>query len=303
MMCRKPYITTGAAYGCGQCMPCRVNRRRLWTHRIMLEAAGVKDKCFVTLTYDDKHLPTKNGVGVLMPSELQLWLKKFRRRIEPLKVRFYAVGEYGTVRERPHYHIMLFGWNGCLRGLTKTRPNDAESWKSCCENCRLVGETWGFGAIFIGGVTKASAGYVAGYTVKKMTSPDDKRLKGRPPEFCRMSLRPGIGANQMWDVASSMLAHNVLDTAVDVPQALNYGKSPMPLGRYLRKKLRTYVGRDEKAPVEVLEKASVELSVLREEWWAERKEGKFSDWLTNQSAGDVASQEARLKLFKKREVL
>lgn len=132
----------------------------------------------------------------------------------------------------------------------------------CCSRCRLIGETWGLGDVELGEVNKDSASYIAGYTVKKMTAPDDIRLRGRYPEFPRMSLRPGIGADAMWDVASKLLRS--LSVEADVPYALRqYGKLH-PIGRYLRQKLRTYVGRDPSAPEWLLKELEAELSPLRD---------------------------------------
>lgn len=105
----------------------------------------------------------------------------------------------------------------------------------------------------VGTLTSRSAQYITGYVAKKMTRPDDVRLDGRYPEFARMSLRPGIGAGALHDVASAMMRWKLEDKLVDVPVALRHGSSELPLGRYLRRLLRRYVGLDEKAPQAVLE--------------------------------------------------
>ena len=57
MLCRKPFSKKGAQFGCGQCMACRINRRRIWTHRIMLEALVSPSASFLTLTYNKENLP------------------------------------------------------------------------------------------------------------------------------------------------------------------------------------------------------------------------------------------------------
>lgn len=114
----------------------------------------------------------------------------------------------------------------------------------------------------VGQLTAKSANYIAGYVTKKMTHRSDIRLGGRCPEFARMSLWPGIGALAMFNVASEMLRYD-LQKRGDVPAALRYGGVMMPLGKYLRRKLRLYVGKDEKAPVEVQEELRGRLQLLR----------------------------------------
>lgn len=78
-----------------------------------------------------------------------------------------------------------------------------------------------------------------------MTKPDDPRLEGRHPEFARMSLKPGIGANYVPDIADVQLRYN--PDGVEVPFGLRHGSKIMPLGKYLVRKLRVQSGRDEKA--------------------------------------------------------
>jgi len=146
-----------------------------------------------------------------------------------------------------------------------------------------------------------TAQYTCGYVTKKMTAKDDYRLKGRHPEFARMSLRPGIGADAMWDVASSFMEFGLEDREADVPSALRHGQRLLPLGRYLQKRLRVMVGRDEKAPAEVLEKYKEELRPLRE--------AAFDNSLSLKSeivrAADqaVLNMEARARIFKQRRKL
>lgn len=134
--------------------------------------------------------------------------------------------------------------------------------RSCCPSCDLVVGTWKFGNIFIGDLNAKSAQYIAGYTVKKMTAKDDLRLDGRYPEFARMSLRPGIGANFMDEVASALLAYGE-EELDDVPGVLRHGMKMMPLGRYLRKRLRARIGREVTSPDAVAKKMEEALQPLR----------------------------------------
>lgn len=221
----------------------------------MLETALHADNAFVTLTYSDERLNyALNGLPTLVPLHLQLFFKRLRKASENSNrgpLRYYAVGEYGDESWRPHYHVALFNYPACERGRTgfgMVRP----SWQRCCVHCALVGNTWQHGNIYIGNLEADSAQYVAQYTTKKMTHADDPRLKGRHPEFARMSLRPGIGANMTWDIASTLLGFNLEKRAGDVPVTLRHGKTEMPLGRYLRRLIRRRIGKEDAVPEETL---------------------------------------------------
>ncbi|MEM2002571.1 MAG: hypothetical protein QXT77_08010 [Candidatus Methanomethylicaceae archaeon] len=226
-------------------------------------------------------------------------MKRFRKAIEPLRVRFYAVGEYGDQSERPHYHVAVFGYPRCSRGRTFYRPGgDDVDAPSCCEHCRLVHSSWSYGRVFIGDLTTESAQYIAGYVTKKMTRKDDIRLHGRYPEFARMSLRPGIGADAMHDVASTLLEFNLDELQTDVPSGLRHGGRVLPLGRYLRGKLREAIGRDKRAPQATLDEMDARLQELREE--ARRSDTSLKKLAIQKSKAKVASLEARNRIFKKR---
>jgi len=223
VLCKNPYVQGITPYPCGQCLPCRLNRRRLITHRLLLEQRCHEFSCFPTLTYTDETLPVD---GSLDPDHTSLWLKRLRRRLGPTRpVRYYLIGEYGDETFRPHYHAALFGL-------------------SSLEN-ELLSRSWAMGGTLLGTLTAESAQYIAGYVTKKMTAKDDPRLLGRHPEFARMSLRPGIGALAVPVIADALncsagAASIALDG--DVPTALNHGRKKLPLGRYLRRKLREELG-------------------------------------------------------------
>ena len=251
MFCRDVRMVAGRAYGCGQCMPCRINKKRVWVHRIMLEADQHASNAFVTLTYDDEHLPED---GSLHAKDAQDWLKRYRRAIEPRRVRYFLVGEYGDATWRPHYHVAIFNGLACERGNTRY----SKSGSPCCDACSLLASSWQRGAIHCGDLSAQSASYIAGYTTKKMTAKDDARLEGRAPEFARMSLRPGIGAHMMADVAHELLSLGLEAEMIDVPANLRHGGKVMPLGRYLRRRLRESMGREANAPAEAEIKPEVQ---------------------------------------------
>lgn len=306
MKCRNPFIRGGMGIPCGQCMPCRVNRRRVWTHRIMLEAMQHGDNTVATLTYSDDNIPRlDDGRGNLVKSDYQNFLKLLRKRYYEFsgrRIRFYCVGEYGDVTERPHFHIILFNHPNCRYGTSRYN----KVIRNCCSVCDTVRDIWAKGNIRLDEMSVEAASYVAGYVTKKMTGKDDLRLKGRNPEFGQMSLKPGIGAGAMWEVASSLMQFNLDELSADVPSALRHGKRLLPLGRYLRRKLRSYVGKDEATPESVLAELRAALLPLQEgaQASADATGLKYGDELRRLilEAGDqaVANMEARQRIFKKR---
>lgn len=319
-LCRNPYMQGMHAHGCGQCMPCRINRKRIWMHRILLEAACSPDNSFLTLTYRDEAMPL-NGTGhpTLSPRDLQIWLKRLRSKWSsfqddlhgpngtPTKLRYFAVGEYGDETQRPHYHVVLFGFPNCRylnSRYSKTKRN-------CCVPCDLVRDTWSHGNVFLGNLEPASAGYVAGYVTKKLTSKDDDRLitrctvcaqtSSRHPEFSRMSLKPGIGANFMHEVASTTMQFNLEeDTQGDVPSSLRHGTRRLPLGRYLRRRLRTLVGKEANAPTTP---PDPEMLSLQLDARSDKENPSLRSHLLTATSARASSLIAKTKIFKQRKPL
>lgn len=76
---------------CGRCICCRLNRSSQWAVRIMHELHMHKGVgCFVTLTYDQAHLPwVSNYRGTLVKEDVQKFLKRLRKAISPSKVRYF----------------------------------------------------------------------------------------------------------------------------------------------------------------------------------------------------------------------
>lgn len=281
-------------------MPCRHNRRRIWATRILCEAAQYKDNAFVTCTYADEHLPEGR---TLVPGDMQGFIKRLRRRFEyntGRKFRFFGVGEYGEKDGRPHYHYMLFNYPTC----SYRRSRYGKRVEDCCCWCDGVRDSWGKGHVYLGEVENDSAGYISGYVTKKMTARDDPRLEGRYPEFARMSLKPGIGAHAMFDVAHTLLSYqNVLDTMADVPGEIAVGRARRPIGRYLRKHLRRYVGRDEKTPQSEIDKIQAELRPVQMAAREDDVNPSFKARLIAMGEGKRRNLESRHKLFSKRKPL
>jgi len=257
----------------------------------MLEATQHEGNSFVTLTYDDEHLPEGHE---LRPKDLSSFLKRLRKSIYPLKIRYFGVGEYGEQTKRPHYHLALFGYQQCEKGVT--RPNRSGY---CCDLCDRVQRNWAMGNIYSGGLETTSAAYIAGYVTKKLTNPDDPRLEGKHPEFARMSLKPGIGSEFTHEIANTLLTHR-LDTPENIPTHLRHGSTHLPLGRYLRRHLvaRTGLSQDE-VTAYGMAKAEAKMSPLREAATAQAPAGSkmfaFKQALIDEATGKIIQIEAKNK--------
>lgn len=188
-----PLGSANRALPCGRCVGCKVARAQEWATRVMHEARDHESSIFATLTYSPEHLP---GDGNLVPRDLTLFLKRLRRaasvgdvHIRGQRLRYLACGEYGDIGGRPHYHAILFGL--AFDDATTVRRTDKPLYKS-----GTLERIWGLGQVNYGEVTRASAAYVAGYTVKKVgqTHCDGDGVVKEAP-FLRCSTRPGIGAD------------------------------------------------------------------------------------------------------------
>lgn len=173
MQCLKPvYLSKqDMVVPCGRCAFCAATRRSDWATRIEYESKLHLVKKFITLTYANPHLTWEHGFPQLVKSDLQKWFKRVRKT--GVKIRYYAVGEYGSCTLRPHYHILLFG--------------------EVSEE--VIRKSWPFGQVHIGTVTQASINYCLGYMVNKGAQYYHNRVK----PFSLMSTKPGLGANYLSD--------------------------------------------------------------------------------------------------------
>jgi len=290
MKCRNPYVNPkGVPFGCGQCLPCRINRRRLWAARIMYEASQHQNNTFLTLTYNTENMPlTEHGVPNLNKKHLTDFVKLLRYHLQPTQIRYYGVGEYGSKYGRPHYHLAVFGLPGCLRQITNY---DRRGY--CCDHCSRIEKIWAKGIVYQGQLENDSSSYIAGYITKTSAAPtcgpgcyDDgagtytsrisdnyydysreeeewKSQNRREREFARMSCKPGIGATFIPEVASVLLGLNP-GLPTTVPTSIRIGSRVQPLGRYLTRQLRKHCGLPENAPQEVLDEMEAKMLPLRQ---------------------------------------
>lgn len=179
---------------CGQCIGCRLERSRQWAIRCVHESKSHDESCFITLTYDNAHLPPS---GSLVVSDFQKFMKRFRMIVgmgKKANIRFFQCGEYGSKFSRPHYHACIFGWSFSDRTFF-TRRDGYDLFLSGLLQALWtddMGKPLGFSTV--GECNFETAAYVARYITKKITGDKaDAHYNGRKPEYTTMSRRPGIG--------------------------------------------------------------------------------------------------------------
>lgn len=207
---------------CGKCEGCRIDKSQDNATKVYLESLNHNQNCFLTLTYDNEHLPKPK---TLVKRDLQLFWKSLRKAIQPQKIKYLACGEYGLLTRRPHYHAAVMGYF----------PEDAKPYKKN-ENGDILftseklSKIWGKGFVIIGNLTYQSAAYIARYVYKKAYGGDTLNLKKHQiPEFTTCSKRPGLAQNWYFDKEKwkYLLRNN------GVPLATPNGVKIKPIPRYL----------------------------------------------------------------------
>ena len=201
--------------GCGRCIGCRLERSRQWAIRCVHESQLHENNTYLTLTYDEEHLPSD---GSLDHTHFQKFMKRYRKAFPDTKIRYFMCGEYGErcyfcklnkqscwrnqagchknwtpELARPHYHAIIFGHDFDDKEIYQEQDNGIKLYES-----EKLHKIWGNGQCIIGDVTFESAAYVARYILKKVNNDDDGNhyintnlntgeLQNLKPEYTTMS--------------------------------------------------------------------------------------------------------------------
>lgn len=171
---------------CGKCFGCMRMRCESWVFRHLLELKRCKSAFFVTLTYDDDHVPiSPNGMLVFDKTHLQKYFKRLRKMLAPIgeNFKYHVASEYGDTFGRPHYHALIYDY-----------PNEPLL-------VDKLAELWSYGSIQVGTVTEASIRYVVEYITQYYYNDDFSEENSKP--FALYSKT--IGADSYKDVAEYVL--------------------------------------------------------------------------------------------------
>lgn len=200
--------------------------------------------CFITLTYDDKHVPADYGLHKI---HLQNFFKRVRNA--GYIFRYFACGEYGDQSKRPHYHAILFGINFA----DDRKKHSVTNQQHILYTSQTLTDLWGKGHALLSEFSYQTAAYTARYVMKKQNGSNarqhenykrltnDGELIQVQPEFALMSRNPGLG--------SSWFAKYKKD-AFPSDYLVHQGKKH-PVPRFYLDKLNV---QDEKACIEIKQK-------------------------------------------------
>jgi len=215
------------AFPCGKCPECAKRRISEWSFRLMQEDKVSSSAHFVTLTYNTIHVPlTKAGYMTLNKSHLQNFFKRLRNNIGDIKLKYYAVGEYGTQSWRPHYHALIFNL-----------PNTTCVQEAWIADKRVTRTIEPLGNCDFGTVTGASVGYTLKYISKRKRVPAH-RNDDRIPEFALQS--KGLGSSYLTEAAHAWHHADLLNRMHIV---IEDGKK-ISMPRYFKNKIYTDADRE-----------------------------------------------------------
>lgn len=139
-MCLSPnQVANGQLVACRECWQCRERKINDWVGRCVAESKTSTSCNMITLTYgkalEGADLGEADHVraSVLTYRDVQHYFKRLRKNGYPM--RYFAVGEYGSMKGRAHWHIIVF-WKGevpehdlgGIRFMEKHWPHGLSHW-------------------------------------------------------------------------------------------------------------------------------------------------------------------------------
>lgn len=204
---------------CGHCYACKLNYSAQWATRAVLETKEHEHAYWITLTYDEEHLPIykyfTDGIGnyfendgtwngTLEPDDVNKFLNSLRKYFERkgiTGIKYLYAGEYGGTNLRPHYHMLIWGAPLDLQQFYDFHIDPDffyESWHS-----KEIDHFWKNGFATITLIEWSNAAYTCRYSMKKLSDMAQSQTiyaeQGKIKEFIRMSRRPGIGMKYFYD--------------------------------------------------------------------------------------------------------
>lgn len=188
-------LTEALPIPCGSCEACHLERSQQTAIRCMHELQYPHNNIgiFLTLTYDDENLPKNGHLDYNHPKN---FVKHLRDLISPHKISTLGCAEYGEKGGRPHYHLLIFGWEPKDKQLKYESQSGSKKY-SVFES-KTIDRIWKKGLAEFGSIERESANYVARYTLKKCKNKNKNKNESEKPKektICR-SLRPALG--KLW---------------------------------------------------------------------------------------------------------
>lgn len=162
---------------CGYCHSCQKSANNQYKIRLLYELRNQDPaKClFITLTFNDENLARFSSD---YNKAVRLFLDRLRKCYNR-QIRHWIIGEFGSLRGRPHYHGILFDVPSELLDFGNVfHAGDHE----------LLSRFWSYGFVFVGYVSDATCGYITKYLTKSING-----KKIRP----RIITSKGIGASYL----------------------------------------------------------------------------------------------------------
>lgn len=188
---------------CGSCIGCRIDYSRTWANRMIMELSDNPKAIFLTLTYNNDHVPkAENGRMTLKVRDVQLFFKRLRFHFSDRRIRYYLAGEYGPKNLRPHYHAIVYGLD--IFDFADLRQIGHNALSQPYFTSQELEDIWENGFILLSSVSHKTCAYVARYTMKKHYGDRGHydRL-GIKPEFSLCSRKPGIGMLRVRELLTS----------------------------------------------------------------------------------------------------
>lgn len=144
---------------CGKCVGCKLDHSREWLTRLLMEFNTNKQGIFLTLTYNDENIPKNNS---LSKKDFQNFIKRLRSEYPDIKFKYFGCGEYGSNTFRPHYHLILFGYD--------FNDEYKKNYDGHLFIHKKLEKIWNRGHVLFNFIDVANLGYTTRYTLKKAFS-------------------------------------------------------------------------------------------------------------------------------------
>lgn len=252
---------------CGKCASCKCDYSRDWSNRMILELQDHDQAMFLTLTYNDDHLPlSPQGYPTLVKRDVQLFFKRLRKYLGVQRIRYYLAGEYGSTTHRPHYHAIIYGIG--INSFSDVVYRGQNKLGHPFYTSPTLERIWSNGFIVFSSVTWRTCNYVARYVLKKQAEREDCDGVCLPP-FNVSSRNPGIGMSRADQLLSS--GHSVF--AVDGKDGIHN----IPIPRSAIKRLKE-IDLEKYAQI-CYNRSTIALEKLRSE--AQASDLPYHDYLVN----------------------